>query len=811
MLTTKEDQLKREQKAEREYLQKELRKIQAAISSGRLNQTPFGSFLMKAGFDLYVEKIQEYFKEEIRGKAGRLRRFIQVFSDDPREIALLVLVTLFSKYHQDSNTLRYLSLEIGKSLFKFYENKSLKKSDPKLFAFLGYEYRRASSYRKKRMVVATLKKFRYPKDKETTKLTIQAGALLIKLLEKSGANIIETYIDRSTLNVRKGKQPKTSWKLRLTEEAIDALNQIDIRSMILKSFSPKALVYPPKDWDGVCSGGQYSWQAPLIIPCNKSINSCNLYQGKDLSRVYPVINKLQQTPFRINKEMYKLIKEVFERDLAIGEVVTSTPKHWWEIYTMPDYNKVSRAEYGRAYRERQDIIMKLDVEASKRLSLLFMLATAEELLQYDKFWYAYQLDYRGRIYPNEAYLNLQKGEIAKALLEFGKGEYLTTEGEYWLKIHIANTYGLDKQPYSERLEWVHNNYDLIMNVATEPLIYRNFWEYSDAPYEFVAACKAYKDHLEGEKAYLPIALDATCSGIQMYSGLLRDKEGAKSVNVIGNTRQDIYSVVAQRVNEKLISGEYPAFVYFTDSEGVERSVSTERTAKSLEGKITRKIVKRPTMTVPYSVSKFGMSEQIFDELKALEDKGEAFWEGETWVANKIITDLTYDSIYEIVEGARKGQHYLVELSRLYKQQKQIRWTTPKYNFPVIQESSRRKDFVIRTVYGTLQIKLPTSTPNSRKQSNMIAPNFIHSIDSTILMGVIERATCHLGTIHDAFLIHPNYGGQLQEWYKESFIEVMESDPLRQLQQQLDPEEEVPFPEYGELDLNEVRDSEYIIS
>jgi len=40
---------------------------------------------------------------------------------------------------------------------------------------------------------------------------------------------------------------------------------------------------------------------------------------------------------------------------------------------------------------------------------------------------------------------------------------------------------------------------------------------------------------------------------------------------------------------------------------------------------------------------------------------------------------------------------------------------------------------------------------------------------------------------------------------------LEADPLRNIQEQLDPEGLVEFPEYGELDLNEVRDSDYIIS
>lgn len=40
---------------------------------------------------------------------------------------------------------------------------------------------------------------------------------------------------------------------------------------------------------------------------------------------------------------------------------------------------------------------------------------------------------------------------------------------------------------------------------------------------------------------------------------------------------------------------------------------------------------------------------------------------------------------------------------------------------------------------------------------------------------------------------------------------MEADPLRQIQQRLDPLEVVEFPEYGDLNLEEVYDAQYIIS
>jgi len=88
-----------------------------------------------------------------------------------------------------------------------------------------------------------------------------------------------------------------------------------------------------------------------------------------------------------------------------------------------------------------------------------------------------------------------------------------------------------------------------------------------AQFEYLAACMAWVDHKTGMPVHLPIQLDATCSGIQMYSGLLRDKVGAESVNVIGHTRNDIYQMVADRVDVHLKNGNYSKWIEYTDKEG----------------------------------------------------------------------------------------------------------------------------------------------------------------------------------------------------------------------------------------------------
>lgn len=204
-----------------------------------------------------------------------------------------------------------------------------------------------------------------------------------------------------------------------------------------------------------------------------------------------------------------------------------------------------------------------------------------------------------------------------------------------------------------------------------------------------------------------------------------------------------------------------------------------------------------------------MSNQIWDKIDEAILKGKEFWEGDKWVCNKLLTQLSHEAIYDTIEGAKRGQEYLVEVSRGLDSP--AMWLGVLYDFPIKQTSLTLKETRVDTLYGKLQINVEIPKLNKRRQSNSIAPNFIHNIDSTILLYCIEGMRQQIGVIHDCFLVHPNDGYEIQDWYKEGFIEVMKADPLRNIQQQLDLDGVVAFPEYGSLDLNEVRDSKYIIS
>ena len=198
--------------------------------------------------------------------------------------------------------------------------------------------------------------------------------------------------------------------------------------------------------------------------------------------------------------------------------------------------------------------------------------------RYDKFYLPWSFDYRGRAYPIPAFLTPHDTDFGKSLIRFHEKAFLTPESEEWLAFQVATTYGKDKAPILERLEWAKDNEELISLVALDPIGNLSLWESVEEPWLFLAACDEYYHCLiECDRQYtsLPIAVDATCSGVQILSGLARDASAARLVNVLpGPKPEDAYLAVANKAMPNI--------------------------PERLRPYTSRKTTKRTVMTLPYN-------------------------------------------------------------------------------------------------------------------------------------------------------------------------------------------------------------------
>lgn len=110
----------------------------------------------------------------------------------------------------------------------------------------------------------------------------------------------------------------------------------------------------------------------------------------------------------------------------------------------------------------------------------------------------------------------------------------TFTGLEYLKIDIANNYGLDKKTWDYRLNWFEQNQHQLLNLvpdAKEPALY-------------YAGVKALKEVLAGQPIGYMVSLDATSSGIQILAALTGDHKAAILCNLVdSNDRQDAYTLI----------------------------------------------------------------------------------------------------------------------------------------------------------------------------------------------------------------------------------------------------------------------------
>ena len=447
------------------------------------------------------------------------------------------------------------------------------------------------------------------------------------------------------------------------------------------------------------------------------------------------------------------------------------------------------------------------------------------------------LDSRGRIYYHDAYLQPQSSDLVKGLLTMDNPKPLTLRGYLWLIWHIATVYGFDKADFNGRIEWTleqlqNGELDKVITDQDNSQLVKD----ADQPSLFIQAVSVFlKANDSGDPTNyvcsIEIGMDATSSGIQFLSAIALDAEGGKKVNLITNPDQkakaDIYKAGVDKAMVNILSYNNILSKWLTLHP------------------ITRTMAKRPIMTLPYSASENSAAEYVEDELgdyplpidsKERDDmrialnsvlgfRLEAGMEVNTITGEVEVTDFNLKKklarfiARELrtacaieIPAAMKLLEFFKGLPKLL--QKDIDWYTPDDLYVVNKYRSVQK---IRTClhetteYGLiLEFDVISDNTNYIDAGNGLSPNFIHSLDATLVREVARRCDFKAIFIHDQFLCHPADADTMFQTIKESFVDIIKSDPLGKLLEQHGLTHMEADLKVNTLDLNKVLESEFIV-
>lgn len=111
-------------------------------------------------------------------------------------------------------------------------------------------------------------------------------------------------------------------------------------------------------------------------------------------------------------------------------------------------------------------------------------------------------------------------------------------GLEYIKIDVANKFGINNLNWDERIKWFNDN---------EPNL-ENMIDLAEEPASFYASLKSFHIASMGGAVGYPISLDATSSGAQVLSALTRDYKASKLCNVVDTgSRENLYTNIHKKV------------------------------------------------------------------------------------------------------------------------------------------------------------------------------------------------------------------------------------------------------------------------
>lgn len=560
------------------------------------------------------------------------------------------------------------------------------------------------------------------------------------------------------------------------------------------------MVVPPKDWSFV-NRGAYLTQRQCVMRTHGHRSQMDVLRPADLARVYEGLNCLNSVRWKINTRILDVIRHFYDEGVGFGEIPSLRDA---DIPLRAEPNELSQ----HFYKRRSRLIVQNRNLHSLRMSCKYRIEVAE-MFRERSFYLPHSLDFRGRAYPLPPHLNQMGSDATRGLLLFDASRPLGPRGLYWLKIHLANLYGMDKLDFEGRAAWVDKNMENIEESANAPLHGRRWWQAADKPFECLAACHDIVGALKlaDPSQYLsclPTHQDGSCNGLQHYAALGRDEWGGMQVNLIDSEKpQDVYSGVCSVVQQKLKA----------DAE------QGDELAKLLLGKVERKTVKQTVMTSVYGVTFIGAREQIANRLKERKD---IVWpepvEQSINKASIYIAKLTFESLGDVFKGAWAIMEWLTQCAQLISSTGvAVSWLTP-LGLPVIQPYRSTKTYQVSTALQKITLVdhsdlLPVS---KSKQRSAFPPNFVHSLDSShMFMTAIECRLRHgldFAAVHDSYWTHAGSLDTMNESLRTQFIALHSGPLLEELRESFVLRfPNIRFPELparGKLDLKHVMQSKF---
>jgi DNA-directed RNA polymerase len=433
-------------------------------------------------------------------------------------------------------------------------------------------------------------------------------------------------------------------------------------------------------------------------------------------------------------------------------------------------------------------------------------------------------------------------------------EWCEEDYKEYLKDEGLDSISVDKMTMNDRANWTENNYERIKGYVNRKEIPIK----AEKPVVFYACCVEWTDYLNdptGHISRLPIQIDGSNNGWQHLGAMSKDSKTGSLVGLVPSKIQRDFYVSTAKELIKIMPD------WFAE--------------KQMPMKHIRKgISKRGSMTRAYSAGEKTMATNMYADCYQ-EDYTEKYGisvDDCNKLSHNLITAINrvcpgpletmsylqklasfeigtytiyrdgkvaskaYQKIKKIIKELKwkkiKSEEELISLSDAINEQSQfesrlvhgngsntLRWVTPS-GFYVIYENFIQRSIKCKgTINGIGRITHVaferTEMPNVKGYMSGISPNFVHSMDAAHMAIIIDNWEGTFTAVHDAFASHASDMDELLRVTKEAFIMMYNKenyyDEIEQTMLSNSESLTVEQPSIGELDVSEIRDSDYFFA
>lgn len=379
----------------------------------------------------------------------------------------------------------------------------------------------------------------------------------------------------------------------------------------------------------------------------------------------------------------------------------------------------------------------------------------------------------------------------------------------YICIDIANCVGTqgdfkgDKELFEDRIKWVKENFNQLedyIDVAEDKPLY-------------IKAVKALRDSVAGNPIGHLVALDATCSGIQIMSAITGCIKGADATGLVSSKRADAYTDVTKAMNNILQLKGLTGIV--VPRKDVKRAVMTSGYGSTM---VPKEVFGEGDLLAVFYQAAFNVAPAAFELMSDLLDTWQADALAHNWVmpdnfhvnikvmqSKEVRVEVdelnhtTFTTNIKINEGSKKGLANVANvihsidgylLRTIIRRCSFVQSKVEASVLAITAELMARQSG--STTKGELDAELENML-NIYQYSNMLDVSIIDYITTSnighvpnnllvklnaTLNKMLELGSSPVLTVHDAFRAHPNHCNAVRYWYKECMAELAESTVLQ---------------------------------